>query len=85
MYLTFVYIGGKAVADYNSVEEGDKIVQTAIDNYGRIDILVNNGKSASYSTSLSLKCNMLSYMINSGNSNDFSGAGGCVLNVIYYI
>jgi hypothetical protein len=28
---------------------------------------------------------MLSYMINSGNSNDFSGAGGCVLNVIYYI
>ncbi|XP_057365697.1 peroxisomal multifunctional enzyme type 2-like [Daphnia carinata] len=34
--------GGKAVADYNSVEEGDKIVKTAIDNYGRIDILVNN-------------------------------------------
>lgn len=39
-----IYIGGKAVPDYNSVEEGDKIVQTAIDNYGRIDILVNNGK-----------------------------------------
>merc|ERR1711911_299281 len=34
--------GGKAVANYNSVEEGDKIVQTAIDNFGRIDILVNN-------------------------------------------
>lgn len=44
MYLTFVCTGGKAVADYNSVEEGDKIVQTAIDNFGRIDILVNNGK-----------------------------------------
>lgn len=35
-------IGGKAVADYNSVEDGDKIIQTAIDNYGRIDILINN-------------------------------------------
>lgn len=34
--------GGQAVADYNSVEEGEKIVQTAIDNFGRIDILINN-------------------------------------------
>ncbi|XP_054707762.1 peroxisomal multifunctional enzyme type 2-like [Uloborus diversus] len=34
--------GGKAVPDYNSVEEGDKIVKTAIDNFGRIDILINN-------------------------------------------
>ncbi|KAI1283199.1 Peroxisomal multifunctional enzyme type 2 [Halotydeus destructor] len=34
--------GGKAVADYNSVEEGDKIVKTAIDTFGRIDILINN-------------------------------------------
>ncbi|KAG8188671.1 hypothetical protein JTE90_003928 [Oedothorax gibbosus] len=34
--------GGKAVADYNSVEEGEKIVKTAIDNFGRIDILINN-------------------------------------------
>jgi len=34
--------GGKAVADYNSVEDGDKIVQTAIDNFGRVDVLVNN-------------------------------------------
>lgn len=42
-YLTlFTSPGGKAVADYNSVEDGDKIVQTAIDNFGRIDILVNN-------------------------------------------
>lgn len=38
----FTSPGGKAVADYNSVEQGDKIVQTAIDNFGRIDILVNN-------------------------------------------
>ncbi|OTF81736.1 hypothetical protein BLA29_002770 [Euroglyphus maynei] len=28
--------------DLDSVEEGDKIVQTAIDNFGRIDILINN-------------------------------------------
>ena len=34
--------GGTAVPDYNSVENGDKIVQTAIDSFGRIDILVNN-------------------------------------------
>lgn len=34
--------GGTAVADYNSVVDGDKIVQTALDNFGRIDILINN-------------------------------------------
>lgn len=34
--------GGKAVADYNSVEHGDKIIETAIKNFGRIDILLNN-------------------------------------------
>src|SRR3979490_1538294 len=34
--------GGQAVANYNSVEDGDKIIQTAIDAFGRIDILVNN-------------------------------------------
>lgn len=34
--------GGKAVADYNSVEEGEKVVQTALDAFGRIDVLINN-------------------------------------------
>ncbi|EZA54463.1 hypothetical protein DMN91_012183 [Ooceraea biroi] len=34
--------GGKAVADYNSVLQGDKIVQTAIDAYGRVDVVINN-------------------------------------------
>ncbi|GCC24539.1 peroxisomal multifunctional enzyme type 2 [Chiloscyllium punctatum] len=34
--------GGKAVSNYDSVEEGEKIVQTALDTYGRIDIVVNN-------------------------------------------
>ncbi|OLY79613.1 Peroxisomal hydratase-dehydrogenase-epimerase [Smittium mucronatum] len=34
--------GGAAVADYNSVENGDLIVQTAINSFGRIDILINN-------------------------------------------
>ena len=38
----FIILGGKAVADFNSVEQGEKIVQTAIDNFGRIDILINN-------------------------------------------
>lgn len=34
--------GGEAVPDYNNVLEGDKIVKTATDNYGKVDILINN-------------------------------------------
>src|SRR5438477_2305150 len=34
--------GGEAVANYDSVEDGDKIVQSALDNWKRIDIVVNN-------------------------------------------
>lgn len=34
--------GGIAVADHNSVVEGEKIIKTALDNFGRIDILINN-------------------------------------------
>ncbi len=34
--------GGTAVANYNSVTDGDQIVKTALDNYGRVDIVVNN-------------------------------------------
>ncbi|KAI9893231.1 MAG: bifunctional hydroxyacyl-CoA dehydrogenase/enoyl-CoA hydratase fox2 [Vezdaea aestivalis] len=34
--------GGKAVANYDSVENGEKIIETAIQNFGRIDILLNN-------------------------------------------
>jgi multifunctional beta-oxidation protein len=34
--------GGKAVADYNSVTNGERIVATAIANFGRIDVIVNN-------------------------------------------
>ncbi|MBA3391344.1 MAG: SDR family NAD(P)-dependent oxidoreductase [Deltaproteobacteria bacterium] len=34
--------GGQAVANYDSVEDGDKIVKTAIDAFGRIDIVINN-------------------------------------------
>lgn len=34
--------GGEAVANFNSVEDGDAIVQTALDEYKRIDIVVNN-------------------------------------------
>ena len=34
--------GGEAVANYDSVEQGDKVVQTALDTFGRIDIVINN-------------------------------------------
>ncbi|PYI12020.1 peroxisomal hydratase-dehydrogenase-epimerase [Aspergillus sclerotiicarbonarius CBS 121057] len=34
--------GGKAVANYDSVENGEAIIETAIKNFGRIDVLLNN-------------------------------------------
>ncbi|KAI9016899.1 peroxisomal hydratase-dehydrogenase-epimerase [Hyaloraphidium curvatum] len=34
--------GGTAVANYDSVLEGEKIIETAIKAFGRIDVLVNN-------------------------------------------
>ncbi|CAG9858017.1 unnamed protein product [Phyllotreta striolata] len=34
--------GGTAVADYNSVVEGEKIIQTALNKFGRVDVLINN-------------------------------------------
>jgi len=35
-------MGGKAVANFDSVVDGEKIVQAAIDAFGRIDIVINN-------------------------------------------
>ncbi|MBL8954755.1 MAG: SDR family NAD(P)-dependent oxidoreductase [Myxococcaceae bacterium] len=34
--------GGTAVANYDSVEDGDKIVKTAVDAFGRVDVVINN-------------------------------------------
>ncbi len=34
--------GGTAVASHESVTDGDKIVQQALDTFGRVDVLVNN-------------------------------------------
>ena len=35
-------LGGDAVADTNSVEDGARIVELAIDHFGKIDVVVNN-------------------------------------------
>lgn len=34
--------GGVAVANYDSVEFGERIIQTALDKFGRVDIVINN-------------------------------------------
>ena len=34
--------GGTAVANYDSVEDGDKIIKTAVDSFGRVDVVINN-------------------------------------------
>lgn len=34
--------GGTAVANYDSVEFGDKIIKTAMDAFGRVDVVINN-------------------------------------------
>jgi len=35
-------LGGEAVANYDSVENGDKIIQAALDSYNRVDVVINN-------------------------------------------
>jgi 3-hydroxyacyl-CoA dehydrogenase/3a,7a,12a-trihydroxy-5b-cholest-24-enoyl-CoA hydratase len=34
--------GGEAVANHDSVEDGERIVKAALDRFGRIDIVINN-------------------------------------------
>lgn len=34
--------GGDAVANYDSVENGEAIIRTALDNFDRVDVVVNN-------------------------------------------
>lgn len=41
-WFVFLLAGGKAVANYDSVVNGDKIIQTALEKFGRVDVVVNN-------------------------------------------
>jgi len=34
--------GGEAVPNFDSVEFGEKIIKTAMDTYGRVDVVINN-------------------------------------------
>ncbi|CZT15031.1 uncharacterized protein RCC_00942 [Ramularia collo-cygni] len=34
--------GGVAVANYDPVQQGDKIIETAIKHFDRVDVLINN-------------------------------------------
>lgn len=34
--------GGVAVANYDSVEFGDRIIKSALEKFGRVDIVINN-------------------------------------------
>ena len=34
--------GGEAVANHDSVTEGERIVECALDNFGRVDVIINN-------------------------------------------
>ena len=35
-------LGAQAVASYDSVEHGDRIIKKAIDSFGRVDVVINN-------------------------------------------
>ena len=59
--------GGEAVANYDSVVEGAKIVKTAVDTWGRIDIVVNNGQTNGRGRRIDRICKLFSVISAAGN------------------
>ena len=52
--------GGQAVANYDSVTDGDKIVQTAMDSFGKVDVVITLGKQTTrWQNSVNTECRRL--------------------------
>ena len=65
-------LGAEAVANYDSVEFGDKVIKTAIEAFGRVDIVINNAGILRDTTMLKMTSEEWDLMINVHLKGSFS-------------